>query len=105
MGVTTTTSPVEQARSIFNELGYTLSGEGTEFRAERKWRVVRVTATEDAEMPVSGTSEEYRCFVTAESNAMPLRQRLRQRDLDYEWAIIALSLNGDYEVLHSGTAG
>ena len=30
----------EEARSIFTDLGYTVSGSGREFSAERKWRVV-----------------------------------------------------------------
>ncbi|WP_158056439.1 DUF7116 family protein [Halorussus halophilus] len=90
------TPPVEQARSIFSDLGYTVSGDGDEFRAERKWRVVRVTAaSESIETPDDG---ELRCFVTWEDCAPKLRRRLRRADPDYEWAIIEIRDGGDYEV-------
>lgn len=85
----------EQARSIFNQLGYTVVGDGTEFRAERDWKVVRVTATENgADVPDAGS---LRCFVTPHANARALRQQLRDSDPDYEWAVIAVD-GDDYEV-------
>ena len=90
------TPPVEQARSIFSELGYTVSGDGDEFRAERKWRVVRVTALADPGATPDGG--ELRCFVTWSDNAPQLRRKLRQIDPEYEWAIISVRDGGDYEV-------
>lgn len=92
------TPPVEQARTIFADLGYTVSGDddGDEFRAERKWRSVRVTALADsAETPDDG---DMRCFVTWEDNASELRRKLRHVDPEYEWAIIGVRECGEYEV-------
>ncbi|PSP89522.1 hypothetical protein BRC90_04110 [Halobacteriales archaeon QS_4_69_34] len=92
------TPPTEQARSIFTELGYTVSGNGTELRAERKWRVVRVTAVaEPEETPDSG---DLRCFVTWKRHAEALRERLLDEKPDYDWAIIGVDDTGDYEVIH-----
>ena len=63
MGVVST-PPTEAARSIFTDLGYTVSGSGREFSAERKWRVVAVTAADEStELPKSG---DLRCFVARE---------------------------------------
>lgn len=98
MGVVST-PPVEQARSIFSKLGYSLSGDGSEFRAERDWKVVTVTATADAEdTPESGT---LRCFVTYREEARSLRRRLRRADPEYEWAIISVEEDDDYEVVRA----
>lgn len=90
-----TTPPVEEARSIFNELGYDIAGDGGEFSATRKWRSVRVRAvTETDDTPESG---ELRCFVAWREHASGLRRRLLQSDPEYEWAIIAVD-GDDYEV-------
>ena len=63
--------PSEDARSIFRRLGYSVSGDGSEFVAERKWRRVLVTplCTEDATDPEpyladGGATPKLRCFVT-----------------------------------------
>ena len=96
---TVSTPPIEQARTIFTDLGYSLSGDGEEFRAERKWRVVRVTAVTDSdETPEDG---DLRCFVTWDEYAPDLRQRLRRTNPEYEWAIIGVREGGDYEVLRA----
>ena len=96
---TVSTPPTDQARTIFTDLGYTVSGDGDEFRAERKWRVVRVTALADSdETPDDG---DLRCFVTWKESASELRQKLRRTDPEYEWAIIGVREGGDYEVLHA----
>ncbi|WP_132059954.1 DUF7116 family protein [Halorussus amylolyticus] len=91
------TPPAEQARSIFTDLGYTVSrDDGDEFRAERKWRSVSVTALADpADAPADG---DMRCFVTWEEYAPELRRKLRHLDPEYEWAIIGVHECGDYEV-------
>ncbi|MFC6733154.1 MULTISPECIES: hypothetical protein [unclassified Haladaptatus] len=92
------TPPVEEARSIFTTLGYTVSGSGTEFTAERKWRTVNVTATDgEGRLPSSGT---LRCFVTWRQRADPLRRRLLEEKPDYDWAIISVDADDDYEVIH-----
>ncbi|WP_128475835.1 DUF7116 family protein [Halorussus pelagicus] len=94
---TVSTPPIDQARTIFSNLGYTVSGDdGDEFRAERKWRVVRVTTLTDAE--TTPNDGELRCFVTWNEHASELRQRLRRADTEYEWAIIGVRESGDYEV-------
>ena len=90
------TPPVDEARSIFTDLGYTVSGDGPEFSARRDWKEVRVTAlSEDEDTPETGT---LRCFVTWHEQAGPLRRRLRSADPEYEWAIIGVGDGGDYEV-------
>ncbi|WP_137287548.1 DUF7116 family protein [Halorussus salinisoli] len=96
---TVSTPPIDQAKTIFADLGYTVSGDGEEFRAERKWRVVRVTAVTDSEeTPDDG---DLRCFVTWNEYASELRNQLRQTDPEYEWAIIGVRDGGDYEVLRA----
>jgi len=96
---TVSTPPIEQARTIFTDLGYSVCGDGTEFLAERKWRAVRVTALTDArEAPDDG---DLRCFVTWDEDAPDLRRELRGADLDYEWAVIGVRECGDYEVVHA----
>lgn len=96
--VSTLTPPSEKARSIFSELGYTVSGNGTELKAERKWRVVRVTAVgESLETPESGN---LRCFVAWKDAAHDLREQLLKEKPDYDWAVIGVDDTGDYEVLH-----
>ena len=87
---------VEQARSIFAELGYSVEGNGPDFRAEREWKVVHVsTVLETAELPTA--SGEFHCFVAQPENADELEDRLRYQDPDYEWAIIVVD-GDDYQV-------
>jgi hypothetical protein len=86
---------VEQARSIFSELGYTVDGDGREFIAKRGWKAVRVMAIEDGDdLPQTGS---LCCFITRQPAASDLRGRLRSLDPDYEWAIIAID-GEDYRV-------
>lgn len=96
---TVSTPPVEQARSIFNDLGYTISGDGPEFRAEREWKVVHVSAiNEPQETPDSGT---LRCFVTYRETAELLERQLTQLNPDYEWAIISVTDDAEYDVVRA----
>ena len=95
---TVSTTPSEEARSIFTDLGYTISGSGCELRAERKWRVVRVTAADEStELPDSG---ELRCFVAWRDAAHDVRERLLETKPDYDWAVIGVDSSEEYEVLH-----
>lgn len=95
---TVNTQLVEEARSIFTRLGYTVSGSGTEFTAERGWKAVRVTTmSEPTEPPESGG---LRCFVTRRPDAREIRRRLVRTDPDYDWAIISVA-NDDYEVIRA----
>ncbi len=87
---------VEQARSIFAELGYTVEGNGPTFRAEREWKVVHVnTVLETGELP--SESGQFHCFVAEPDDADDLEARLRSRNPEYEWAIIVVD-GDDYQV-------
>jgi len=91
-----TTPPDEQARSIFADLGYSVDGSGSEFSAVRDWKEIRVHAvTGDPETP-SGAS--YRCFVTWAEDADALSDALRCEDPEFEWAVMGVSEDGEYEV-------
>lgn len=96
------TTPLdEQAQSIFDDLGYTVSRTGTELRAEHDWRVVTVSAL-DSQDPIPD-SGEMRCFVTHAGEATRLTRRLDRRDVSYDWAVIGVTDDGDYEVVrHPG---
>lgn len=98
------TPPVDEARSIFDDLGYTVSGDGRQFRAERGWKVVTVTATEGPPADPAGDGGLH-CFVTWRDAADGLRRRLARADPDGEWAVIAVEDGADYEVLDPPVAG
>ncbi len=93
-----TTSLAAQAESIFDDLGYTVSRHDTELLAERKWRVVHVTLAdrEPDEVPSSGN---FRCFVTRADDATSTYRRVARADPAYEWAVIGVDDDGDYEVV------
>lgn len=103
-----TIPPVDRARSIFTELGYTVSGNGTEFRAQRKWRTVHVTAldadsaSDERALADGGTDErDLRCYVTYHQTTGNLRKRLNRADPPFEWAIIGVDCESDdYDVVH-----
>jgi len=100
--------PSEDARAIFRRLGYSLSGDGPEFVAERKWRTVRVTAVSDDEdlrsrraLADGGEpSAEYRfrCFVAPKSATGDVQNQLKRVDPTYEWAVIGVDDAGEYDV-------
>ncbi|WP_254271368.1 DUF7116 family protein [Haloarcula marina] len=93
-----TTSLGEQAQSIFDDIGYTVSRTERGLQAEHKWRVVRVTVVENNErLPDTG---DLRCFVTWASEASALGRRLTRLDVDYEWAVIGVHGDGSYDVVH-----
>jgi len=103
-----TMPPVEEARSIFQRLGYSVSGHGTEMRAERKWRTVHVTAVasedevESRRVVADGGREgghDLRCFVTWKEYTGALANRLRTAETPFEWAIIGVEDGGGYEVV------
>ena len=90
-----TTPLIDRAESIFADLGYAVTVDGGELRAERKWRTVRVTpVAEPTTIPESG---DYRCFVTPAERVDGLERELERRRPDYEWAIIGLT-ESHYEV-------
>ncbi len=87
---------VEKARSIFAELGYTVEGNGPEFRAEREWKVVHVnTVLEHGSLP--SDSGQFHCFVARPEDADDLEERLTSADPNYEWAIIVVD-GEEYQV-------
>ncbi|MFB6133616.1 MAG: hypothetical protein ABEJ55_01330 [Halanaeroarchaeum sp.] len=90
------TPPDEQARSIFDGLGYEVAGTGAEFSARRDWKEVRVSAVSDPSVSTDGG--RYRCFVTWREHTDALRDRLDREDPAFEWAVIGVSEDGDYEV-------
>lgn len=101
-----TIPPTDQARAVFERLGYSLTGDGPEFVAERKWRSVRVTAlcVDDAERPDDylGDAGDLQCFVTWAECATALRDRLASLGPDLEWAIVGVDADGNHEVHVAG---
>jgi len=96
-----TVPPSEEARSVFERLGYAVSGDGAEFVAERKWRSVRVRTlcAEDAARPGSLDGEYgLECLVTWAECVDELDERLNEQSPEGEWAIIGVDDDGDYEV-------
>lgn len=99
---TVTTRLASAARTIFSDLGYTVTDDGHEMRAERKWRVVHVTPMpEPMDAPTVGS---LRCFVTWDDRTQELERALKRQDLPYDWALISVTRDGDYEVCESTTA-
>ena len=91
------TSLVEEARTVFRDLGYELTPENGELRAERKWRTVYVT-TDDPED--ANTHGRLRCFVAHAERAPEVQDRLLATEPDYDWAVISVDEEGEYLVLH-----
>ena len=95
MGVVSTTLD-GRAREIFTDLGYEVTPDGGELRAERKWRTVYVTTADPADAPTHG---RLRCFVAPAERAPDVRADLLARGPDYDWAVVSLDEAG-YTVLH-----
>ncbi len=95
MGVVSTPL-LDEARTIFSDLGYEVEKEGEELRAERKWRTVFVTTADPEEAPTHG---RLRCFVAESDRAREVRDQLVSLAPDYDWAVVAVD-SGDYRVLH-----
>lgn len=93
------TSLDERARSIFDDIGYTVSRTDTGLRAAHKWREVGVTVhDDDTAIPESG---EMHCFVTYASEAGALGRRLSRMDVGYDWAVIGVREDGGYDVVRA----
>lgn len=101
MGIATN-PPVEQARSIFADLGYEIAGDGTTFSATRAWKEIRVSAV--AETPETDASTGYRCFVTWADQVDEVGMHLEEGDLAGEWALIGVDRDGEYEVARAPTS-
>ena len=91
------TSLVEEARTIFTDLGYDVTEEGEELRAERKWRTVHVTTADPEDAATHG---RLRCFVAREDRADEVQDRLLALEPDYDWAVISVDADDEYRVLH-----
>jgi len=100
---TVTTSLADRATGIFRDLGYSVSGDGSELRATRKWRTVHVTPmAEPGAPPAAG---DLRCFVTWAEQVGALERELQRADPDYEWAIIGLEGEDGYRVRRRQPSG
>lgn len=88
---------VEEARAVFRGLGYELTAEGEELRAERKWRTVYVTTADPAE---ANTHGRLRCFVARAERAPEIQDRLLEIEPDYDWAVVSIDEEGEYRVFH-----
>ncbi|RQG89761.1 hypothetical protein EA462_07005 [Natrarchaeobius halalkaliphilus] len=88
---------VEQARSIFAELGYTIEGTGPAFRAERAWKVVHVNTVLETDSLPTSSAGQFHCFVAEPDDADRLEDRLNNVDPAYEWAIIVVD-GDEYQV-------
>lgn len=93
---TVTTALRKEAESIFTDLGYEVTPQGAEMRAERKWRVVQVTPMAEPEDPPS--SGDMRCFVTHADRVSKLERKLNSKRPEYEWAIIGVQDDENYVV-------
>ena len=89
----------KEARSIFDDLGYSVSDRGAELRATRDWKEVRVTpVTDTIDAPDDG---RYRCFVTWKDRTEDLERSIDRTDPTYEWALIGIDDDGEYEVVRA----
>ena len=96
-----TTSLAERVTSIFDDLGYTVSGTGPRLRAERKWRVVNISLQPPDSIPSSG---EFHCFV-APDDPKGLYREVASADPEYEWAVMSVDDDGDVEFLRPTQRG
>ena len=94
---TVTTALRREAESIFSDLGYAVTAQEGELRAERKWRVVEITPLAEPDEPPVGSSE-FQCFVTWADNVPALERRLEHANPDCEWAIIGVQDDEKYVV-------
>jgi hypothetical protein len=91
------TSLSDRARDIFDDLGYTVSGDGPAFDAVRGWKAVRVEAVERAP-PETGGEGDPRCFVTRDPETDDVARSVAAEDPGYDWAVIGVTEDG-YEVV------
>ena len=97
-----TTSLADRVTSIFDDIGYTVSGTEPRLRAERKWRVVNIILGPPESIPSSG---EFHCFVAPPGEASDLYREVAASDPDYEWAVMRVSEEGDVEFLRPSRHG
>lgn len=81
------TPRADRVTSIFDDLGYTVSGNGPRLRAERKWRVVTISLGRPETIPDDG---EFHCFVATTGEASDVYREVAATDPDYEWAVMRM---------------
>jgi hypothetical protein len=95
--------PIDEAKSIFDDLGYRVSGNGQSFRATRDWKEVHVTAIGEVAPSSVRAAEQgeggLQCFVAWQEHCSELASRLANA-LSGDWALIAVDEEGDYQVMH-----
>ena len=85
----------EAARSIFDDLGYSVTDDGETFRAVRDWKEVHVrTGTPEQDAPDAALE----CVVTWAEEAADVARDLRSAGRPCEWAVIGVRDDGGYEV-------
>ncbi|GAA0301456.1 DUF7116 family protein [Halarchaeum salinum] len=89
--------PSEEAREIFTDLGYEVTGDAeNSFRAAREWKEIDVLAVTDDVRTDEG--DRMRCFVTWNDHVDRLERVLAAEEHGAEWAVIGVAEDGDYEV-------
>jgi len=86
---------------VFERLGYAVSGDGSEFVAERKWRSVRVRSLSpgaDGGDLLPDADAGLHCLVTWMEHVDELREQLLDRQPAGDWAIIGVDDDGNHEV-------
>ncbi|MFB6137524.1 MAG: hypothetical protein ABEJ42_04180 [Halobacteriaceae archaeon] len=91
-----TASLTERARDIFEHLDYAVTDDGAEISAVRGWKEVAITPVRDGvDAPEDGS---FRAFVTWNERVGDVTDAVSRVDPDYEWAVIGVDPEGDYEV-------
>jgi hypothetical protein len=85
----------EAARSIFDDLGYSVTDDGETFRAVRDWKEVHVTTETPEECSPGG---RLNCVVTWADETTDVTRDLGRAGGGGEWAVIGVRDDGDYEV-------
>ena len=92
------------ARDVFDELGYDVREDGEAFRAVRGWKDVRVVPVADGTAVPAGDGA-LQCFVTWQERAAALVDAVRAGDRAGPWAVVAVSPDGDHEVVRAPAVG
>ncbi|MFB6112446.1 MAG: hypothetical protein ABEJ35_07945 [Halobacteriaceae archaeon] len=92
-------APTQEARAIFDDLGYSVDGDGQTFRARRAWKEVIVTVLDkpDPNRVTACGEEALCCFVAWKEHSREAASRLAEA-VAGDWALIAVSEDGGYEV-------
>lgn len=97
-----TTPLADRVTSIFDDLGYTVSGTEPRLRAERKWRVVDISLQPPESIPTAG---DFHCFVATPGEASDLYDEILDVDPGYEWAVMRVDDEGEVKFLRPSRPG